>query len=145
MGHNAQTVPPDRPGFDEAGGHLIAFELELFVGQANVIENNRFAIGEIMRIAADDIVYGKVLESHFGILSLELVSKYKVWPVGPFAGRTLKFDSLPYRATGSNYRDVILERRQNSKKAPPMADFGFRILKDISTARCTRVAESAER
>jgi hypothetical protein len=35
---------------------------ELFVGQANVIENNRFAIGEIMRIAADDIVYGEVLE-----------------------------------------------------------------------------------
>jgi hypothetical protein len=69
VGYNAQTVTPDRPVFDEAGGHLIAFVFELFVGQANVIVNNRFAIGEIMRIATDDIVYGKVLEWHFGVLS----------------------------------------------------------------------------
>jgi hypothetical protein len=69
VGHNAQTVPLDRSGFDEAGGHLIAFMLELSVGQANIIEHNRFAIGEIVRIAADDIVYGEILESHFGFLS----------------------------------------------------------------------------
>jgi hypothetical protein len=48
---------------------------ELFVGQANVIENNRFAIGEIMRIAADDIVYGEVLEWHFHIPSSVCVPK----------------------------------------------------------------------
>jgi hypothetical protein len=68
VGYNAQTVPLGRSGFDEAGGHLIAFVFELFVGQANVIENNRFAIGEIMRIAADDIVYGEVLEWPVGLL-----------------------------------------------------------------------------
>ena len=76
MGHNTQTVALFHSKFDEAGGRLIAFVLELFVGQAHVIENNRFAIGEVMRIAADDIVYGKVLESHFGVLSL--------WKVKPF-------------------------------------------------------------
>jgi hypothetical protein len=50
---------------------------ELFVGQANVIENNRFAIGEIMRIAADDIVYGEVLEWHFHIPSSVCVPNNK--------------------------------------------------------------------
>jgi hypothetical protein len=38
-----------------------------------------------------------------------------------------KSDSLGSRATGNNYRDVILERTQNSKKAASIADFGFRI------------------
>jgi hypothetical protein len=75
VGHNPQTIPLDRAGFDEAGGHLIAFVLELFVSQANIIKNNRLAIGEIMRIAADDIVYGEVLESHFCILSFVFCPK----------------------------------------------------------------------